>query len=522
MYDPVTSMGRTWVDLRQFLTAARKGWWIVVLGAALGVGGAFAYNLNATPQYSSTVTFFVSTPTEDGTSPLSADQFATRRITSYVGLLSSDVVAQRIADETDIDLDASAIASTISGEADLNTVLLTATVTDSSPERSFLIAQGLANKFGSIVNEVDPIGPGEVVLRVISGPTLNPVPVSPRTTFNLAVGFVLGAALGMVAALLRQILDTTVRQPQVLRALTNDAPVLGVIPFEASAKKAPLIVDNHSRSIRAEAFRHLRTSLQFLDVERPVRVVVVTSSIADEGKSTTATNLAISFSDSGSKVLLIEADLRRPRVADYLGMERAVGLTNVLVGQVDVEDVLQPWGGRGLTVLVSGSIPPNPSELLGSSRMAQLLELLKQRFDVIVIDTPPLLPVTDAAVAVAHADGAVLVVRHGKATRTQITAAFRTLTAVDARLLGTVLNMTPKRGEDGYGAYGYGYYEDESSKLPTLSMVDGAQTPGSRDVPASDVDDVVPPASGDGNGHVAGATARPAKRSHLLRTPPQP
>ena len=215
------------------------------------------------------------------------------------------------------------------------------------------------------------------------------------------------------------LLDTTIRQPQVLRTLT-EVPVLGVIPFEKSAKKSPLISEGQARSIRAEAFRQLRTNLQFVDVERPVRVLVVTSSVADEGKSTTATNLAVSFSESGRQVLLIEADLRRPRVADYLGLERAVGLTNVLAGQVDIDDVLQPWGRGGLSVLPSGSIPPNPSELLGSPRMLDLLERLKTRFEIIVIDTPPLLPVTDAAVAAAHADGAVLVARYGKATRGQV------------------------------------------------------------------------------------------------------
>lgn len=500
------------MDLRQFWTAARKGWWLVAIAAVLGVAGALGIISNTTPQYSSSVTFFVSTPTADGTSPLSADQFATRRITSYVGLLSSDVVARQIVNDPNIDLDASSVASTISGEADLNTVLLTATVTDSSAQRAYLIAQGLATKFGSVVNEVDPIGPGQVVLRVISGPTLNPDSISPRRTLTLAVGFVLGAALGLVIALLRQVLDSTVRQPQLLRELTDDAPVLGVIPFETSAKKAPLIVYKNSRSIRAEAFRHLRTSLQFLDVEAPVRVVVVTSSVSGEGKSTTATNLAISFADSGSKVLLIEADLRRPRVGDYLGMEPSVGLSNVLAGQVPVDDVLQPWGGSSLTVLVSGSIPPNPSELLGSSRMVQLLDTLKKQFEIIILDTPPLLPVTDAAVVVAHADGAVLVVRHGKATRAQITTAVRTLTAVDARLLGTVMNMTPKRGEDGYGSYGYGHYRDESAKRSRLEKTQPA-------VDSADMNEASTVYDGTSGSHPVSPSAGDDQDSHQGKQP---
>ena len=465
------------MDLRQYVAALRKGWWIIVIAIILGTAAGAFVNFRATPQYASSVTFFISTPVGDGTSALSADQFATRRITSYVGLLSSDVLARRVVDESGIDLSVSQVRSKISGDADLNTVLLTATIIDSSPERSLAMAQAVATQFGSVVNEVDPIGPDNVVLRVISGPTLNPNPVSPRTSFNLAAGFGLGLVAGVAIALLRVLLDTTIRQPQVLRTLT-DVPVLGVIPFEKSAKKSPLISEGQARSIRAEAFRQLRTNLQFVDVERPVRVLVVTSSVADEGKSTTATNLAVSFSESGRQVLLIEADLRRPRVADYLGLERAVGLTNVLAGQVDIEDVLQPWGRGGLSVLPSGSIPPNPSELLGSPRMLNLLERLKTRFEIIVIDTPPLLPVTDAAVAAAHADGAVLVARYGKATRGQVTTAVRSLQSVDARLLGTILNMTPIKGSDGYESYGYGYYEEDPSKTVHLEQIDQSPVDG--------------------------------------------
>ncbi len=146
---------------------------------------------------------------------------------------------------------------------------------------------------------------------------------------------------------------------------------------------------------------------------------------------------------AGQRVILVEADLRRPKVASYLGIEGAVGLTNVLVGQVALDDVLQPWGDGRLAVLPSGTIPPNPSELLGSNPMSDLVAELRRRFDLVVIDTPPLLPVTDAAVASRHADGAVVVVRYGKTSRHHLTSALRSLEAVNARLLGTVLAMTP-------------------------------------------------------------------------------
>jgi capsular exopolysaccharide synthesis family protein len=249
-------------------------------------------------------------------------------------------------------------------------------------------------------------------------------------------------------------------------------PLLGSIQFDNSARKAPLIVGGQLRSLRAEAFRHVRTNLQFVDVDHPIKLFVVTSSIAAEGKSTTATNLAIVFAETGARVLLIEADLRRPRVSDYLGLERAVGLTNVLAGQVAIDEVLQKWGTDGLTVLPCGSIPPNPSELLGSQNMVDLLSVMRQRFDTIIIDTPPLLPVTDAAVASVLADGVVIVVRHGRTNRAQLAAAVRSLESVDARVLGCVLNMQPAKQTEGRGRYdGYGYYEDAPAKAPGTEPV---------------------------------------------------
>ncbi len=219
----------------------------------------------------------------------------------------------------------------------------------------------------------------------------------------------------------------------MLRTLT-DAAVLGSIPYDKKAKSSPLITAGQTRSSRAEAFRQLRTNLQFMDIENPARVVVVTSSTGGEGKSTTAINLAVSFAESGRRVLLIEGDLRRPRVSDYLGIEKSVGLTNVLAGQIEIGDALQPWTA-GMSVLSCGSIPPNPSELLGGSVMDKLLKRLKTVFDIIIIDTPPLLPVTDAAVASKLADGVVVVVRAGKTTKAQFHTSLRNLEDVDARVV---------------------------------------------------------------------------------------
>ena len=496
------------MDLHGYVQAVRKYWWLVLLMTGLCVGASIVLTYTATPQYESSVTFFVSTSANADGTALQADQYAQRRVNSYVGLLTSEKLAQSVIDNAHLDMTVSQVTGSIAAAADLNTVLLTATVTNSSPERSLAIATAISTQFGQMVAQLDNHGSPEnanVVLNVVSGPTLNPVPVSPRKTLNIGLGVLLGLALGLAAAILREVLDNTVRSPQVLRTM-SEAPVLGVIAADRGSKKSPLIVDNHARSVRAEAFRQLRTNLQFIDAARPVGVLVVTSSIANEGKSTTAINLAVSFSDSGRRVLLIEADLRRPRVAEYLDLEGAVGLTNVLVGQAAIDDVLQPWGRGGLTVLPSGTIPPNPSELMGSPLMAELIIQLRKSFDMIIIDTPPVLPVTDAAVASRLVDGVVVVVRYGKTTRNQVSTALRSLTAVDARVLGTVLTMSPVKGAEAYSAYGY-YEDDDRVELST-----GPESAGGSEIEPGESDSA--------RSQKPAKSAKPSRRTGLRRSRP--
>lgn len=450
------------LDMRAYIRAIRKSWWLVILLAVLGLGAGILVTAKATPQYQSSITWFASTPANADGTALQADQYAQRRVNSYVGLLSSEKLADLVVAKVPT-LTRDQVESSITATADLNTVLLSATITASSPDTSLSIATAVAESFGSMVEQLENRGPDNpsVVLNVVSGPTLNPVPVSPKKTLNYALGLIVGLAAGLALAILRTVLDTTVRSPTALRDLTG-GPVLATIANDRSARRSPLIADRSAQSSRAEAFRQLRTNLQFVDVERPVRVLVVTSSLAEEGKSSTAVNLAVSFAESGLRTLLIEADLRRPKVADYLDLERAVGLTNVLLGEVDINDALQPWGNVPLTLLASGTIPPNPSELLGSPAMADLMGALARAFDIVVVDTPPLVPVTDAAIASTLADGAIVIVRYGKTSRSDISAAVRSLDAVGARFLGSVLTMVPPGG--GGASYGSAKYATYASR----------------------------------------------------------
>lgn len=449
------------MELRSYLLALRKNWWVLLLLAVVGITGGLVAHQVTPVSYASQVTFYVSTPMPEGANPQSAGQFAESRVKSYVELLSSERLAAMVVQRSGVDLTPRQVAQRISAEAELNTVLVTATVTDHSGPRSLDLAEGVADTFGAMVDDLDNQGRSDaiVVINTVSGPTYLGA-VAPSLVKYAGLGLAIGLVSGVGLALLREVLDNTVRTAELASALVG-APVIGSIAFDKSSRKEPLILGDKTVSTRAEAFRQLRTNLQFVDLAEPVQVVLITSSVPGEGKSTTAVNLALTFVEAGQRVLIIEGDLRRPQVADYLGLERNVGLTNVLVGQFEADEVVQEWGRDGLHFLASGPIPPNPSELLGSQRMADLVAELRPQYDKIIIDAAPLLPVTDAAVTSPLADGVVFVVRHGSTTRQQVSNATKSLENINARVLGAVINMrTMNRGEQ--NQYGAGeYYGDE-------------------------------------------------------------
>ncbi len=477
------------MDLQTYLRTLRKSWWIILLVTLLGAAAAFGLNETANRAYASTVTFYVSTPTEAaGGNAYQANQYAVAKILSYSDVLKSDRLGRMIIEsDKGIDLSSAQVANEISVATNLNTVVLTATVVDANSARSLRIASALSSQFKTLVDQLDNrttsagVRGSTVDPQILSGPTLNAVPVSPKVTRNLLLGVGAGLLLGILLALLRGLLDTSIRSLATLREVTG-LPVLGSLYYDSAAKRTPILVGPAVYSTRAEAFRQLRTNLQFVHVGSPVHVLVVTSSVADEGKSTTAANLAILYAETGRRVLLIEGDMRKGRIAEYLGLEQAVGLSDVLAGNADVLEVLQTWNAAGLTVLLGGSVPPNPSELLGSPDMATLLGQLRDMFDVIVLDTPPLLPVTDAVVAATLADGVLLVVRQGKTSRSQVAASVRSLQAVDARVVGAVLSMVRKRSGNNEG---YGYYTgavknlgDRSGSTITADSSASGNTPG--------------------------------------------
>lgn len=448
------------MELRDYLRIMRRRWVSILLVAGVLLGLAVAFTALKTPSYSSHARLFVTTTAQsDQGGLLQGSQFSAQRVKSYADLVTSRELANRVAEDLNLSGGPGALSGMVSASVVPDTVNLQLTVTDVDAHEAQRVAQAYAEQLTDLVRELET-PPGEttapVKATIVDSASYSATAVSPSWPRNIGLGLILGLLCGFGVAVLREVLDTRVKSNDEVQELTQ-APSLGVIGLDPTMDKTPLITQVPAYSPRAEAFRVLRTNLQFVDVDNPTKVFVVTSAAPDEGKTSTSINLAISLAQAGTRTLLIGGDLRRPKLAERMGIDGVVGLTNVLVGQVELDDVLQDHPASGLTVLPSGSVPPNPAELLQSEAMAQVLGQVRAQFEVVIVDSPPLLPVTDAALIAAKADGAILAVRHGSTTRDQVTHALDRLAQVDAKLAGTVLTMAPAKSKAyGYG-YGYGY-----------------------------------------------------------------
>jgi succinoglycan biosynthesis transport protein ExoP len=461
------------MTLQDYLRVLRERWRIVVAAVLIALIAAGATWFLRPAEYTAQLTLYVSSQAGDSTSSaFQGAQLSQQRVTSYVELVNSRRVSEDVIADLRLGVTPEALAKRITASSALDSVLIDVAVADRSPERAAEIANTLGTVFTALVDElerpVDRGAPQAVTVRVVQPAVAPAVPSSTGLAVTLALGLLAGLAVGIGGALARNALDTSVKSPEQLRELAK-APNLGTIAFDAGVPKRPLTVHEDAQSPRSEAFRQLRTNLQFVDVDEPRKVIVVTSALPAEGKTTTLANLAIALASTGQRVLAVEADLRRPKLADLLGLERSVGLTSVLSGRIGVMQAVQQWAG-GVDVLASGPLPPNPSELLASQQMKSLLVELRSYYDTILIDTPPLLPVTDAAAVAPSTDGVILVCRFKETTRDQVTSSTEALTAVSASLLGTVLTMVPSSGPRAYAQYN-SYYRSELPAPPASPAV---------------------------------------------------
>lgn len=333
--------------------------------------------------------------------------------------------------------------------------------------------------YGQLLSAYETVRMSEMQARgnmvVFKEATVPTRPVFPNTRNNTLLATAIGLALALGIALVVEYLDDSIKTPEdVTRALGQ--MTLGSIARLSTRRGAstnPLVTVTHPRSPISEAFRVLRTNLQFTSVDRPLRRLLVTSPSPSDGKSLLAANLAIVFAQAGQSVVLVDSDLRRPTQHKLFHLYNEAGLTNSLLGQSNpgVNQWLLPAHVDGLRLLVTGPLPPNPAELVGSRRMGEVIEHLADQADVVILDSPPVLAVTDAAVLSQRVDGVLLVLEAGGTGEREARRALAELAQVDAPVLGVVLNKIPMGRRGDYGYYYYRHYYAESSEESTGSKI---------------------------------------------------
>lgn len=450
------------MTIQEFVKLLRTRWLIICVTVVVGLLGALAVNVLTTPLYEASTRLFVSTTSgTSATEIYQGNRFSQERVISYTELLMGETIARRTIDKLDLGMEPDDLQDRVKATAKLDTVLINVAVLDESPVRARDIADALSDEFVVMVRELETPPDGtkpDARVVVEQRASIPDSPVTPQKTRNLLIGLMLGLLVGVGLAVLRDVLDNTVKDKQTIEDI-GGVGLVGSIPLDKDRRKEPAISFEKDNSAIAEAFRKLRTNLQFLAVDNPPRAIVITSSVPNEGKSTTAINLALALAEAEHSVVLVDGDLRRPRLDKYLDVVGSVGFSTVLAGGASLDDVVQKTRFSDLSVLTSGAIPPNPSELLGSMAAKKVLEDLRSQFDYVIVDSSPLLAVTDAAVLAANADGVLIMARYGQTKRDHFAHAVGALEDVGAPLLGAVYTMTPSRGSSAY-SYNYTYYGD--------------------------------------------------------------
>jgi capsular exopolysaccharide synthesis family protein len=477
------------MELTDYFRVLRKYWVSVIAIFLAGIAGAVTVTVLATPVYTASAGVFLTVNSGDTAGELAqGSTYAENQVRSYAQVVTAPVVLQPVIDELGLGLTVAKLAERVTATVPLNTAIVNIDVTGTDPVRTAATANAVARQLTTVVDELSPqtqSGSRSVKATIITPASIPTEWTSPRVLLNLALGALLGLLLGLGQAILRFRLDTRVVGEADIAQVT-DRSIVGGIAFDVDAKDHPLVFQADSRSVRAEAYRRLRTNLQFLQLTGRKGSIVVTSSIAAEGKTTTAINLASTLADAGQSVLLIDADLRRPSVATYVNLDGTVGLTDVIIGRAALADVVQPLGRSNLHVLASGRIPPNPSEMLGSQPMEALLAEATARYDMVILDSPPLLPVTDSAVLSSISGGVLLVVGSGSVTRPELATAIGSLEAVDASILGLVLNRLRASELGHYGYHHYYEQQPDGGSLPADEAIP-REAPAARPVAPADV-----------------------------------
>jgi capsular exopolysaccharide synthesis family protein len=505
MTDPYETPGPTLGFYLRILR--RRKWWVMLL-IVLGVGASLGYSLTQAKEYSASAQLLVQSVnaevTPDGTQPISQTDVltelqlvtsapvrtaVTRKLGKVYNVTAAEIgqtdvmsVTATAAKPAGAALIANAYATAfVNYQRSVTIANLTAAETQLTQQIASTAAQAKALQANAAsAAEVSALLTEEAALKVqlaqlqVNGAVVTTAgvqvvtpasapssPSSPKPVRDAILGFVLGLLLGIGLAFVAEHLDDTVYLKEEVERLTPGSPVLALVPTVDTWKnkdQAFVVTATEPNSVAGEAYRSLRTSLQFAALDADARLILVTSPSEDEGKSATVANLGVVMATGGERVAIVSCDLRRPRLGQFFGLDESIGMTTMLLGQCTLEEALQPVPGiDGLSMLASGERPSDPTALLGSHQLAGVLDRLSKMFDLVVVDSPPLLPITDAAILAQVVDATLLVLHAGQTRAKDLRRATEVLSLVRATTIGVVLNGVTK--STGYAKpYTYGTY----------------------------------------------------------------
>ncbi|HEY3670715.1 MAG TPA: polysaccharide biosynthesis tyrosine autokinase [Acidimicrobiia bacterium] len=503
------------LDFHFYFGVLRRRAWIIVLVTIIVTGAALARSLSSDKVYQATATVLV----QDPNAQVSVDQSSGNSfidISTEVALVQSGKIAAAAAKAMGAD---GALVTGLSVGQVGDTTLMSITAESSSPRVAQLAANTYAKQYVKVrkdqkiqateetirslqdhiaelkgqqaaLNPLDPSAGVQIAslqsdidsatqrvstlqlnesLITQNGATVVDLagrpssPIAPDPKRDALLGFALGIVLGLGLAFLYEFLDDKIKTQEDVIRYAHGLTVLAEIPTISKEKKGRrLVALDDPSSGSAEAYRSLRTSLRLLSLRKPIQTLLVTSSMAGEGKTTTSANLGVTLARSGLRVIIVDLDLRRASLAPLFGGDNDIGLMTVLVGETTLAEAMYEVpiaaGVPPLRFLPAGPIPPNPSEIMGTSRMAEVINNLRASADFVIIDSPPIVPVTDAVVLSSRVDAVMLVIQAGKTRRRHLTKSADLLAQADAPMIGAVMNGAGRHARYGYyERYGYGY-----------------------------------------------------------------
>jgi len=428
------------------------------------VAGAAVATKLTTPQYQTSAQLII-----NGSSTVSAeDQITGRQLADELAMAFAQIIptapaVQAAVKEADASAGPFAKAGypSVTANASGTDPFIQINVSDTDPSRAQAVANAYVKVLPKVLKDLDQPTTEPNEIKLLDPAPYPSSPYSPKTLQNLLIGLALGLVLGAGAALVLESLDSRLKDSRDVEDATG-LTVLGVVPYDMPGE--PLPAENFPMSARAEAYRTVRTNLAFVTEAGPPRSIIITSASSSEGKTSLAVNLAVAAARAGQRVILMDADLRRPMVQSIMQTPEHPGLVNVLAGITTLEDAIQFSEIGKFDVLTSGPVPSNPNELIGSNTMLETIRQLERDYDMVIIDTPPILPVADSLNLSVHVDGVVLVTRLGETTRDRLRRTKEALENVHATIIGAVPNGAAQREDS---AYSYTYtYTDKALRKP--------------------------------------------------------